>query len=118
MRSDRRRRWPRASARNSSGSTLSDSPNCGGTFDLDAKRDTLRRLEERMSAPGFWDNQESAQAVVQQVKAVKNWIEPFDAVTARVQSAQELEEMLALEPDEEMGAEVEREVQALAPEIE
>ena len=40
-----------------------------------------------MSAPGFWDNQEKAQVVVQQVKAVKGWIEPFDAMSARVQSA-------------------------------
>lgn len=71
-----------------------------------------------MSAPGFWDKQESAQAVVQQVKTVKSWIEPFDAVSGRVQSAQELEDMLALEPDEEMAAEVEREVNTLAPEIE
>jgi peptide chain release factor 2 len=70
-------------ARNSSDSTPNGWPNCGGIFDLDAKRDTLRQLEERMSAPGFWDNQQSAQAVVQQVKAVKGWVEPFDAQARR-----------------------------------
>src|SRR6185312_745979 len=112
------REWQRASARNSSGSTPSDSPNCGGTFDLDAKRETLRQLEERMSAPGFWDNQQAAQSIVQQVKAVKNWVEPFSDISGRVQSAQELEEMLELEPDEELAADVEREVVALGGEIE
>jgi peptide chain release factor 2 len=71
-----------------------------------------------MSAPGFWDNQQNAQAIVQQVKALKGWIEPFDNVSGRVQSAQELEEMLALEPDEELAADVEREVAALGEEIE
>jgi peptide chain release factor 2 len=71
-----------------------------------------------MSAPGFWDNQQNAQAVVQQVKAVKAWLEPFDNVSGRVQSAQELEEMLALEPDEELAGEVEREVSKLGDEIE
>ncbi|HEY4215925.1 MAG TPA: peptide chain release factor 2 [Gemmatimonadaceae bacterium] len=90
----------------------------GGIFDLDEKRDTLRRLEDRMSAAGFWNDQEKAQTVVQQVKAVKGWIEPYDAMSGRVQSATELEEMLALEPDEELSAEVEREVDQLRGEIE
>jgi peptide chain release factor 2 len=71
-----------------------------------------------MSAPGFWDNQQNAQAIVQQVKAVKGWVEPFENVSGRVQSAQELEEMLALEPDEELAGDVEREVVALGEEIE
>ncbi|HEY4129806.1 MAG TPA: peptide chain release factor 2 [Gemmatimonadaceae bacterium] len=91
---------------------------CGGTFDLDAKRDTLRQLEDRMSAPGFWDNQQNAQAIVQQVKAVKSWVEPFDNVSGRVQSALELEEMLAAEPDQELEAEVARETETLGREIE
>lgn len=96
----------------------SGSPSYGGTFDLDAKRNTLRQLEDRMSAPGFWDNQASAQGVVQQVKSVKNWIEPFDNVNGRVESALELEEMLASEPDEGLENDVAREVDALGPEIE
>jgi peptide chain release factor 2 len=111
-------RWQRASARDSSGSTPSDSPSCGGTFDLDGKRTSLRQLEERMAEPGFWSDQSAAQAVVQQVKAAKNWVEPFDAIAGRVQSARELEEMLALEPDQELSAEVDRETQQLGEAIE
>ena len=71
-----------------------------------------------MSAAGFWDNQQNAQAVVQQVKGLKGWIEPFDDVSGRVQSARELEEMLALEPDAELEAEVQRETETLGHEIE
>ncbi len=71
-----------------------------------------------MAAPGFWDNQEKAQGVVQQVKALKGWVEPFDNASGRVQSALELEEMLALEPDAELEAEVERETEALSREVE
>jgi peptide chain release factor 2 len=93
-------------------------PSCGGIFDLDAKRDTLRQLEDRMSAPGFWDNQQSAQLVVQQVKAVKGWIEPFDSISGRVASAQELEEMLLADPDADLSAELDREVAALAEDVE
>ena len=113
----RRGRWLRAIARDNSGSTPSDWPSCGGIFDLDAKRDTLRRLEDRMSAPGFWNDQQSAQAVVQEIKTVKTWIDPFDSIAARVQSAAELEDMLAAEPDEELCAEVERETAVLSEEL-
>jgi peptide chain release factor 2 len=114
----RRATWQTASARDSSGISPSVSPSFGGFFDLDGKRETLRRLEDRMSAAGFWNDQQNAQSVVQEVKAVKVWIEPFDSITGRVQSAIELEEMLAAEPDEELSAEVEREVTVLAEQIE
>ena len=71
-----------------------------------------------MSEPGFWTDQSAAQAVVQQVKTAKNWVEPFDTITGRVESARELEEMLALEPDEELSTEVDRETRELGDAIE
>ena len=71
-----------------------------------------------MSAPGFWDNQERAQAVVQQMKTTKAWIDPFDKLTARIQGALELDEMLAVEHDREMSTELDREVEALSTELE
>jgi peptide chain release factor 2 len=78
----------------------------------------LRALEERMASPGFWNDQQAAQAAVQQIKALKNWVEPFDAIGGRVESARELEEMLQAEPDADMSSELERETSALGPEIE
>jgi peptide chain release factor 2 len=71
-----------------------------------------------MSAPGFWNDQQAAQSVVQQVKAVKGWVEPFDAISGRIESARELEELLAGEPDAELSADVEREAEALGGELE
>ena len=96
----------------------SDSSSCGGIFDLDAKRETLRQLEERMAAPGFWNDQQQAQAVVQQVKAAKGWVDPFENISGRVASARELDEMLTVEPDPELNAEVDRETSTLEREIE
>ena len=71
-----------------------------------------------MSAPGFWNDQQSAQATVQRVKTLKGWVDPFTSMDARVRSALELEEMLESDPDDELGQEVEREVLALEGEIE
>ena len=36
-----------------------------------------------MAEATFWNDQEKAQAVVQQVKTYKQWIEPFDTARAR-----------------------------------
>jgi len=71
-----------------------------------------------MAEPGFWNVQERAQEVVQQVKALKALVEPFEQLEGRVQSARELEEMLELEPDEELAGEVAAEVAAIEETLE
>ena len=71
-----------------------------------------------MGSADFWNNQESAQEIVQQVKALKIWVEPFETLVARVKSTRELHELLELEPDQEMVAEVEAEVGRLSADLE
>ena len=70
-----------------------------------------------MGQPDFWSNQERAQAVVQQVRALKAWVEPFDSLTTRIQGAIELEQMLADDPDPSMDAELDAEAEALVEEL-
>ena len=93
-------------------------PNYGGIFDVDVKRETLTTLENRMAEPGFWNDQQSAQAVVQQVKTLKGWIDPFEKIEGRLASAQDLEAMLASDPDEEMSRELDTEVAAMSEDLE
>ena len=114
----RRVRWQKASARDSSGSTPSGLRSSGGTFDLDAKRDTLRQLEERMAAPDFWNDQQAAQAVVQQVKALKSWIEPSMRSAAACRARASSKRCSPSSRTTELSAEVEREADALGDEIE
>jgi peptide chain release factor 2 len=71
-----------------------------------------------MGASDFWNSQEHAQSVVQQVKALKNWVEPFEALVGRVASARELAELLDAEPDPEMDSELAAEVERVGPELE
>jgi peptide chain release factor 2 len=71
-----------------------------------------------MAAGDFWGNQEHAQSVVQQVKSLKNWVDPFESLVARVTSARELAELLDAEPDREMNAELEAEIEQLGPSLE
>ncbi len=100
-----------------SDTTSHGSTNFGGTFDLERKRERLSALESDMSDAGFWNAQERAREVVQEVKALKNWIEPHDRLSGRIRSGMELCELLALEPDAGMEAEVSREAAAIREEM-
>jgi len=71
-----------------------------------------------MSVSGFWDAQERAQELVQELKLLKGWIDPFDKLWGRVESALELDQMLEGEPDAEMISEVARETAALHEDVE
>jgi peptide chain release factor 2 len=62
-----------------------------------------------MAGAGFWTNQDRARDVVQQVKALKSWVEPFDRLDGRIRSAAEMDVLLEADPDPDMSAELERE---------
>lgn len=110
--------WQKQSARVGSERPRVGCSSWGGTFDLDRKRETLTQLEEKMAGVGFWTDQETARATVQQVKELKGWVEPFDRLSGRVTAAIELDELLSGEPDESMSAEIDRELDAIESEFE
>ena len=90
----------------------------GGIFDVESKRRALTELEVRMGQPNFWNDQQGAQDTVKRIKLLKSTLEPFEQISARVQSARELEEMLALEPDDGMAAEVASEIESIETALE
>jgi peptide chain release factor 2 len=67
-----------------------------------------------MADGAFWSDQDGAQKVVQEVKQLKGWVEPFDALARRVADASELEELIAAEPDAALEADAAREAEAIA----
>ncbi|TVR48654.1 MAG: peptide chain release factor 2 [Planctomycetota bacterium] len=56
----------------------------------EAKALRIGELEGRMSAPGFWDDQVSAQKVIGELKLLKNVVDPFHEIHAGVQACEEL----------------------------
>src|SRR5687767_10054001 len=70
-----------------------------------------------MAEASFWGNQDNARTVVQRVKELKGWIEPFEKLEARVTSARELDELLDADPDASMVAELDRESSTLAADL-
>lgn len=51
--------------------------------------------------------------MVQEIKLLTGWVEPFEAIDARVRSAVELDEMLREAPDAEMLADLDAELEAI-----
>src|SRR3982750_4179669 len=70
-----------------------------------------------MAGTDFWNEQESARVGVQQVKALKGWLEPYDKLVGRVAGGLELGGLLAGGPDQSMSADVDQELDAIETEI-
>jgi peptide chain release factor 2 len=90
---------------------------CGGIFDIEGQRERLIAMESQMAEAKFWDNQERAQVVVQQVKTLKQWVEPFDKLSRGVADAREMLELLEVEPDTTMESDLVRDADAVREQI-
>ncbi len=93
------------------------STSSGGIFDIESQRERLTALESQMAEPSFWDHQERAQVVVKQVKTYKQWVEPFDTLVRGVADAREMTELLALEPDDTMASDLQRDADRIREQI-
>jgi peptide chain release factor 2 len=63
-------------------------------FDIASKRTRIAALEEKMASPGFWDDNAAAREVMAEPTVLKAWVEPFDALKARVNEMEELRALL------------------------
>src|SRR5438045_1073496 len=70
-----------------------------------------------MADPGFWSNQEKAQATLQEVKTLRGWIDPHDKLNDRIVSAIELDELLQDSPEPEMERELDAESSQLREDL-
>jgi peptide chain release factor 2 len=90
---------------------------CGGIFDIEGQRERLTAQEAQMAEVSFWNDQERAQVVVQQVKTLKQWVEPFDRLVRSVSDCREMLELLEMEPDATMESELVRDSDAVREQI-
>ena len=71
----------------------------GTLFDVAAKRRDLAEIEKKMSAPGFWSDQEAAQKTVQALKSLKTAVEPADEIARLLDDAAVMAELASEEKD-------------------
>jgi len=81
----------------------------GGFFDIESKKTELKNLETLSFESNFWDNQEKAQKILQQVTRLKSDIELWNKLTDDLEHNYELYQMLLeeTEPDENLQKELE-----------
>ena len=73
----------------------------------------LQELEKSMSQPGFWDNQEKAQGVIQATRQIRSAIDPVKELLQTTTDLEELLEMASSEDDEGALAEIDQESERL-----
>jgi len=71
-----------------------------------------------MAEPEFWNDQNAAREVIDQANGVRQWTEPWNQLDGKVTSLSEMLELLEMEADPEMLAEVRREAESLGPQLE
>ena len=97
---------PTAPRRFSSGSSNSET-----LFDYPAQQSQAEAIEKQMASPDFWNNQEKAQEVVAQLKAIKAITRPMEDLA---KASGDLAAMIEMaEEDEGFAAEVPAELQRL-----
>jgi len=82
-------------------------------FDIPTKLTERQQLEQQMSQPGFWDNQETAKTVVSKVSALKAFIDPVVDAERKIADASDLFDIAAEENDAQTLADIEKDLAKL-----
>lgn len=85
-------------------------------FDYDAKLKSIEAIEARMAAPDFWDNQETAQETVGELKSVKAIVSPMMEL---IESGEDLSALVEMcQEDDSIEGEVRKELASLEQQVE
>ena len=77
-------------------------------LDMTSKEQEAARLEEESAQPGFWDNQEAAQALLQKLTGLKASISTYQSLVSQQEDLQTLWELANEEQDEDLEPEIEQ----------
>jgi len=83
---------------------------------VDELRARVKEMEEQTTIENFWNDQEKSSRILKTIKDMKNKIERYDDLAARVEDVETLIEMGIEEDDESIADEVEAEVAAIEAE--
>ena len=75
-------------------------------FDLPGLEEKIGQLEEKAADPGFWDDRDNAQRVLQETTSLKNKVEHFTKVEAMVEDVDVYWELAVEEEDESLEPDI------------
>jgi peptide chain release factor 2 len=82
-------------------------------FNYDQKKQQLQKLEKRMHASDFWQDQEAANRVVTELKTIKSQLGPFTQSASAIEDARVLWDMAQDADDQETREEVDAQLDVL-----
>jgi peptide chain release factor 2 len=85
----------------------------GGLFDLDAKKARIAELDEQMSAPTFWDDQNAAQVVINEANGLKEQVNEFEELASSYEDLEIAHELVKEEADADMQKELVKDTKEL-----
>ncbi|TDG71529.1 hypothetical protein C5L31_001746 [Secundilactobacillus malefermentans] len=85
----------------------------GGRFDLDSLSESISVNESKMTEPHFWDDQRSAQGLIDETNDLKKKFDDFHKLTTDLDDVNVLLELLMDDPDDEMWTEFEEKLAKL-----
>jgi peptide chain release factor 2 len=88
-------------------------PRQRSTFDVAGKRRRLTELQEQVSDPSLWDNQEQARQLTSELGAIEDDLALIDRFERRLDDVETLDQLAVSEDDAATAAEVEGELAAL-----
>ncbi len=88
------------------------------SLDLDNKAKRVEELEMEMEAPGFWDNPDSSNAKMKELKSLKDVAESYDALATQFDDIETLIEMGYEEEDPELIPEIRSELDSFIETLE
>lgn len=89
----------------------------GEYLHIDGKRGEIEALEQRAAAPGFWDDQATAQPLMAELAGLKSDVEAYDEVSSAVEDLEVANELAVDGADEELAEEVARDLVALTKRV-
>ncbi|WP_097072353.1 peptide chain release factor 2 [Ureibacillus xyleni] len=82
-----------------------------GSLDLENKEARIQELDEMMLMPGFWDDQNGAQTVINEANGLKAIVNEFNELVGTQENLEMTLELLKEEPDEELQEELGNELE-------
>ncbi len=86
-------------------------------FDIENSKERVEELHNKAAEPGFWDDLEGSQKVLQETRTLEGRLEKYDKLTQSAEDIEVMLEMAAEEDDESMIDDIDAELQSLAAQV-
>ncbi|WP_404454313.1 peptide chain release factor 2 [Oceanobacillus kapialis] len=91
--------------------------NFRGSLDLDNKKARIQELELEMADPSFWDDQDTAQKVINELNSLKSYVNNLEALEERVENLEVSYELVKEENDQELFEELSGEITEIVSDV-